>query len=107
VPGLRLPFWLVRLLAIPFDVVIAVTGKNLPISSARVKKMFTAQTKFEADRVHDAGYEPQAPLPDCIARMVKWYLETGKDQKAVWHWPPAQPVLRESDGVAASSASSS
>ncbi len=94
-PSIHPPYWLVRLMAVPFDVVIALTGRNLPISSARVKKMYRAQTRYEADKVRDAGYTPSAPLPECIARMTKWYLETGKDQKAVWHLPPAQPVMRD------------
>jgi nucleoside-diphosphate-sugar epimerase len=90
----RLPFWLVRLMAIPFDLVIALTGKNLPVSSARVKKMFLAQTKYEADRVLASGFEPDATLREGIDRMVKWYLETGKDEEAEWHQPPAEPVMR-------------
>jgi hypothetical protein len=52
----------VRLLAVPFDVVIAITGRNLPISSARLKKLFLDQTKFEADRI-SARYGFVASVP--------------------------------------------
>jgi nucleoside-diphosphate-sugar epimerase len=92
VPKLHLPMWFVQMLALPFDIVIAVTGKNLPISSARVKKMFAAQTKFEADRLIESGYEPAVPLRDGIRRMVDWYVAEGAKQDAVWHQPPAEVV---------------
>ncbi|MCP3904955.1 MAG: NAD(P)-dependent oxidoreductase [Planctomycetes bacterium] len=95
VPSMHLPMWLVHLLALPFDIVIAVTGKNLPISSARVKKMFSAQTKFEADRLLESGYEPAIPLRDGIRRMVDWYVAQGCKEKAEWHQPPAEVVRQD------------
>lgn len=92
VPRVRFPMWLVLLGALPFDLVIAATGKNLPISSARVKKMYSIQTKFEADKLRDAGFEPRVPLRDGIRRMVDWYLREGKDLDASWHQPPPDVV---------------
>lgn len=95
-PGMRVPYGLVRLLAVPFDVVIALTGRNLPISSARLRKLFLDQTKFEADRIHDRyGFVASVPLREGIRRMVKWYQAEGKHQKAEWHLPPKQAVMRE------------
>ena len=87
---LTFPLWLGLLAGIPFDIVIKLTGKNLPISTARIKKLFTAQTKYEADKVLATGYTPKVPLKEGIDRMVKWYLEQGKDEQAVWHIPPAK-----------------
>jgi hypothetical protein len=77
---------------VPFDIVIKLTGKNLPVSTARIKKLFVAQTKYEADKVLATGYTPKVPLAEGIDRMVRWYLETGKDESAVWHIPPARAV---------------
>ena len=86
---LTVPLWLGLLAGIPFDVVIKLTGKNLPISTARIKKLFCMQTKYEADKVLATGYTPKVPLKEGIDRMVKWYLAEGKDQDAEWHLPPA------------------
>ncbi|MBX3358601.1 MAG: NAD(P)-dependent oxidoreductase [Phycisphaeraceae bacterium] len=86
---LRVPLGLACLLALPFDVVIKLTGKNLPVSSARIRKLCT-QTKFEADKIMRAGYKAKVPLSEGIEQMVKWYLAEGQRQQAVWHVPPAQ-----------------
>ena len=92
-PRGALPMWVGLLLAFPFDIVIALTGKNLPISSARLKKLYEVQTKFEADRLASAGFRPKIPLTEGIDRMVRWYLREGKDQRAVWRLPPREPVI--------------
>ena len=89
-PAFRFPMWLALLMAVPFDIVIALTGKNLPVSSARVKKMFSAQTKYEADKLLALGFQPPVPLREGIRRMAQWYLDEGKDQSAEWHQPPAE-----------------
>ena len=81
------------LMGLPFDVVIKLTGKNLPISTARVKKMFKTETRFEADKLLGVGYTPKVPLKEGIDRMVQWYLSEGKTASAEWHQPPAQPVM--------------
>jgi len=99
-PKLHIPMWFARTLAIPFDIVIALTGKNLPVSSARLKKMFSTQTKYEADRLVASGYTPSIPLRDGIKRMAKWYLEEGRDQTPDWHQPPAKAVMRQGEPVA-------
>lgn len=88
-PGLHIPLELACAAAFPFDAVIKVTGKNLPISSARIRKMCT-QTKFEADKIKEAGYKPRVSLRDGIDKMVKWFLAEGRHTKAVGHRPPAE-----------------
>jgi nucleoside-diphosphate-sugar epimerase len=90
VPRVAIPMWFARLAVLPFDIVIALTGKNIPVSGARVKKLFSTQTKFEADKVKASGYAAAVPLREGIRRMVEWYLATGKDQSADWHLPPAE-----------------
>lgn len=89
-PGFAVPMWLAMLGGLPFDIVIALTGKNLPISTARIKKLFSTQTKFEADKVAAAGFKAAIPLAEGIKRMTQWYAREGKDQRPVWHTPPAK-----------------
>ena len=91
-PKLRLPLWLLLLGAKPFDVIIALTGKNLPVSSARVKKLFVDQTKFEADKVLAAGFKPEVSLQEAIQRTADWYVERGQHESATWHQPPKEVV---------------
>lgn len=88
--GLNLPMWFALLLAKPFDLVIALTGRNLPISSMRVRKLFRDETKFEAEKLAKAGFKSAIPLSEGIDRMVKWYLAEGKRKAPVWRQPPAE-----------------
>ncbi len=91
-PKVRLPLWLLLLGAKPFDLIIALTGKNLPVSSARVRKLFVDQTKFEADKILATGYTPEVSLPEAIKRTANWYVERGQHESATWHQPPKEVV---------------
>ncbi|MEM7621916.1 MAG: NAD(P)-dependent oxidoreductase [Planctomycetota bacterium] len=86
---LKVPYAFGHLAGLPFDAVIAATGKNLPISTARIHKLFRAQTKYESQKVLDTGFTPRCSLSEGIGRMVDWYLKAGKDQTAEWRLPPA------------------
>lgn len=92
-PAPCVPYGLGMVLGIPFDVVIALTGKNLPISRARIKKLYRTETRFEADKILSTGFRPTIPLAEGIDRMVKWYQAGGKDRDATWHIPPPEPVM--------------
>jgi nucleoside-diphosphate-sugar epimerase len=59
-------------MAKPFDLVISLTGKDLPISSMRVKKMGT-QTFHQAELVFKQGFRPQFNTIEGLQRMVEWY----------------------------------
>ena len=87
-PSLSLPLPLAMALSLPFDLAAAITGKNLPISSARVKKLCT-QTKFEADRVRQAGFAARFTLQQGVQNMARWYVSEGQFQK------PYGPVSNE------------
>lgn len=83
-PSFSVPLPLALVLGLPFDAVIAVTGKNLPVSTARMKKLCT-QTKYEADKVLAAGFRPPVSLRQGIDRMVKWWAAEGR------HMQPTNP----------------
>jgi len=91
---LKFPLWLLLLIAKPFDFIIAITGKNLPVSSARVKKLFVDQTKFEAQKIIDAGFLARVPLGEAIDKTTKWYIEKGQYESAQWNQPPKE-VMRQ------------
>jgi nucleoside-diphosphate-sugar epimerase len=88
-PGPRLPLWLVLLLAKPFDLATSLTGKDLGVSSMRVKKLFVWDTLFEADKLRDAGFTSPVPVREGLKRMVNWWQTAGRTQKPVWRQPPA------------------
>jgi nucleoside-diphosphate-sugar epimerase len=88
----RIPLWLGLFLALPFDILIKLTGRNLAISGERLKKLFQTETKFEADKIRAVGFEPRVPLREGIERMVKWYVEQGRHESSEWHLPPDEVV---------------
>jgi nucleoside-diphosphate-sugar epimerase len=94
-PAPAVPYWVGMMMGLPFDLIIKLTGKNLPISTARIEKLFKTQTKFEADKILSTGYTPKVPLKEGIRRMVAWYQESGKHENAEWHQPPAQTVYMD------------
>jgi nucleoside-diphosphate-sugar epimerase len=89
-PGPQLPLWLVLLMAKPFDMVTALTGKDLGVSSMRVRKLFVWDTKFEAEKVRKAGFESPVSVREGLRRMVEWWQSAGGAQKPVWRQPPAK-----------------
>jgi nucleoside-diphosphate-sugar epimerase len=74
---LTLPLQVAVALALPFDWAIKLTGRNLKISSARVKKLCT-QTYHNADKIRSLGFKPKHEMHDGMERMVRWYLNTIK-----------------------------
>nr|MCU0357467.1 NAD-dependent epimerase/dehydratase family protein [Cyclobacteriaceae bacterium] len=67
-----LPAGLGPVFGYPFDLAIKITGKNLPISSARIKKLGT-QTFHSAEKIFSEGFEPQYTTIEGLERMVAWY----------------------------------
>jgi len=74
---LTLPMMLGVMLGIPFDIVIKLTGKNLPISSARIRKLGTA-THHSAKKLFTEGFKPSFTTIDGLRKMVDWYKSSKK-----------------------------
>jgi nucleoside-diphosphate-sugar epimerase len=68
------PLWLGLGLALPFDIIIKITGKNLPISSARVRKLAT-ETQHSAIKVKQSGFYPNFTTREGLIKMVNWYKQ--------------------------------
>lgn len=71
---ITVPKSLALLMGLPFDLAIRVTGKNLPISSARIQKLST-QTYHSAKKLFDEGFKPRFTTVEGLARMVVWYKQ--------------------------------
>jgi len=74
-PRIRIPLFLALTISRLFDFAITLTGKNLPISSTRIKKT-AAQTQFETTRVAEWMYKPESSTEEGLRDMVNWYLHT-------------------------------
>jgi GlcNAc-P-P-Und epimerase len=69
---LTLPMWLVLMLAKPFDFLILLSNKNLPISSKRVKKLST-QTYHSAGLIKNLGFVAPFSIEYGMQEMINWY----------------------------------
>ncbi len=76
---LNLPVWFSILLAMPFDLYIALSGKNLKISSKRVKKLIT-QTNHSAAYIRELGFKPKYSIEFGMEKMIRWYLNRKKNR---------------------------
>jgi nucleoside-diphosphate-sugar epimerase len=72
--GVRLPYWCVYTMALPFDVIIAVTRINLPVSTTRVKKICTP-TKNNCDKLLKSGFIPKFSSKEGLQKTVRWVLD--------------------------------
>ena len=68
--GLRLPYWLGVILGKMADLVSALTGKNLPVSSIRVKK-FASSTEFNSAKSNLDQFEAPISLSQGIERTLQ------------------------------------
>jgi nucleoside-diphosphate-sugar epimerase len=89
-PGPTLPMPVALALALPFDAFTAATGKDLGVSSMRVKKLFAQETRFEASKLAATGFRSKVPVREGIARMVRWWQESGSKAEPKWRQPPAE-----------------
>ena len=89
-PIFSLPLWLARLLVSPIDLLIKITGKNLPISSARINKLAVANTQIDASKIHKIVDPPATSVTDGIQQMVSWYRAKGKLCSVPNRRPPSQ-----------------
>jgi nucleoside-diphosphate-sugar epimerase len=60
------------MVGLPFDAIIKITGKNLPVSTARIKKLATA-THHSAKKIFAAGFKPAYTTEQGLLKMVEWY----------------------------------
>jgi nucleoside-diphosphate-sugar epimerase len=79
--GLRLPYWLGVMLGKMADLVSALTGKNLPVSSIRVKK-FTSSTEFISAKACLDQFEAPFELSHGIERTLQSeFINPNPDQE--------------------------
>lgn len=65
---LTIPRFIGILAGLPFDLIIKLTGRNLPISSSRIRKLGT-QTYHSAKKIFAEGFKPKLSTID---GLEKW-----------------------------------
>ena len=68
--GPRLPYWLGVVVGYMADFVAKISGKNLPVSSIRVKK-FTSSTEFKSEKASLDNFQAPFSLSDGVARTLQ------------------------------------
>jgi GlcNAc-P-P-Und epimerase len=68
--GLRLPYWLGLILGYTADLFSKISGKNLPVSSIRVKK-FASSTEFKSAKASLENFEAPFPLSSGVERTLQ------------------------------------
>ena len=68
--GPRLPYWLGLLLGYTADLVAKISGKNLPVSSIRVKK-FASSTEFKSAKASLDDFQAPFLLSDGVERTLQ------------------------------------
>lgn len=91
-PGWSIPMRLARLLALPFDLATALTGRDLGVSTARLRKFAEAETRLYPAALEAEGFRPPTPLPEGIAAMVRWYRAVAGNPVPPPRLPPAEVV---------------
>lgn len=67
--GVRLPYWFGLVLGYAADIVAMISGKNLPVSSLRVKK-FASPTEFRSAKSKLDGFVAPYTLSDGVERVL-------------------------------------
>lgn len=75
---LTLPLMAALSIGFPFDILIKLTGRNLPVSTARIKKLGT-QTLHSSRKVLETGFKPTFSTIDGLNKMVDWYQSIKKN----------------------------
>jgi nucleoside-diphosphate-sugar epimerase len=74
-PKWSVPLGIAASVAQVADIAAAVTRRDLPITSARIKK-FCRSTNFDATSLRNLGFKQPVPMEDALRRTVHWYLNS-------------------------------
>jgi nucleoside-diphosphate-sugar epimerase len=67
---IHIPYWLGYLAGLGFDIIAAISGKKLAISSVRVRK-FCANTQFKSSSIGKLNFLPPIPLKEGLKRTLR------------------------------------
>ena len=71
-PIVKIPFSVAVFVGKAFDLLAAITKKDLPINSDRMKK-FATSTEYYSEKIRETGYVQKHTIEDEIKKTCKWY----------------------------------
>ena len=78
-PKIKIPLLLGILLTWPLDLLQAITGKLIPITSNRIKK-FNSPTHFESKKIREFGYIQGIDSDQAFQKTVIWITKLNKSK---------------------------
>ena len=75
--ALTMPYSVAYLVGRIFDIISKIAGRNLQISTKRIKK-FCAETYYDAPEVKKIGFERKYTNEEGLKKMVDWYINMTK-----------------------------
>lgn len=82
--GFSLPYFLGIMIGYAADIVSKISGKNLPVSSIRVKK-FTSSTEFKSAKYRLEGFSPSYKLTEAIDQTLQNEFITPKKNREIFY----------------------
>jgi nucleoside-diphosphate-sugar epimerase len=73
-PRVRIPLAIATTLGSALDLTAKVSGRNLPITAARMRK-FATPTHHKSDRIRHMGFKQRISIEEGFSRMINWYLQ--------------------------------
>jgi len=93
-PKLAIPLGAALFAASAIEVGTRLVGRKTAITRARVKKLFDAETRFEASVLAASGFSGGDTTTAALRATAAWFLETGRNQTRQVRLPLAEPVIR-------------
>jgi nucleoside-diphosphate-sugar epimerase len=81
-PRLKIPLPLALRVATVFDMIGAVTGIDLPVTTARIKK-FNTPTIYRSDPIRSRGFTAPFSISEGLDRSIRWYFDERKSGKVL------------------------
>jgi nucleoside-diphosphate-sugar epimerase len=81
-PPAKLALPIAKLLALPFDLLNLLTGKDIIINSKRIEK-FCSSTHFNPKKLEEEGIKQKITTEDAIKETIDWYKSVDWKEKYI------------------------
>lgn len=82
--GLRVPYWLGLPIGYLADLVAVLTGRNLPVSSIRIKK-FVSNTQFRSEKMSAIKFNPPFKLTEGLEHTLECEFISPKQDRVIFY----------------------
>jgi nucleoside-diphosphate-sugar epimerase len=93
-PPVSIPLPVAMALALPFEGVSRMTGRNIAISRHRIRKFAMVDSRFSGERMNALLGQAPFDLRGALRRTAEWYMREGAHRPLVRRIPPPSVVRR-------------